>query len=617
MSKANRLCLSAALTLLLGISNHALAAEAKLPAKPNDAQALVTQALQAELDGRMAEREDLLQQAIKLDPNFAPARWQLGQVRVDDNWIGAADAASRPSAEREAYLRRRDALVDTADAHRELARWCKKHGLPEESRLHWTMLLEFEPQDSEALAALGLTWHDGQLLTRQQIADAQKAGAQRKQALRTWKAKVNQWRADLLSGEDDRVAKAREGLAQVDDPAALPALESMLLPKANDERSERLNLALISTIERMPTPEATELLLRTAMDTHSQAVCTACCAALKQRPLFTFVPQLIASWPDKLSSKFEIAIGADGTVVHEHQVKRDGLGGTQVLNLDATIHSTNLAMARLVAPRAVASEAANAAAIERDVQQAEILNTAIRERVKFVLNNTTGFESPDDPELLARQYEEYYGWSSSGEVKPVQTAHLSRNETYFPLPAQRDAPAPRMAARPTGDAASMRRLDPRTRWLGECFPAGTKVLTDRGEVAIESIRRGDRVLSQDLATGQLAYKTVQQRTLRQGVKMVTVNFGDQNLVATFGHPLWVVGRGWQVAGRLQAGDRLRGLTGEMKVASVERAPATEVYNLVVSDFATFFVGDQRLLAHDDTTPTAVPVALPGLAAVVR
>lgn len=97
MSKANRLCLSAALTLLLGISNHALAAEAKLPAKPNDAQALVTQALQAELDGRMAEREDLLQQAIKLDPNFAPARWQLGQVRVDGNWIGAADAASRPS----------------------------------------------------------------------------------------------------------------------------------------------------------------------------------------------------------------------------------------------------------------------------------------------------------------------------------------------------------------------------------------------------------------------------------------------------------------------------------------------------------------------------------------
>jgi hypothetical protein len=79
----------------------------------------------------------------------------------------------------------------------------------------------------------------------------------------------------------------------------------------------------------------------------------------------------------------------------------------------------------------------------------------------------------------------------------------------------------------------------------------------------------------------------------------------------------VVGRGWQVAGRLQAGDRLHGLTGGVEVTGVDSAGPTEVYNLVVSDFATFFVGDQRLLAHDDTSPTEAPVALPGLAAAAR
>jgi hypothetical protein len=500
-----------------------------------------------------------------------------------------------------------------------LARWSKQLNLPEESRLHWTMLLEFEPQDSEALTALGLKWHDGQLVTQQQIAAEQKAAGAQMQAMRTWKPRVTRWRADLLSGDDARITKARDELAQIDDPAALPALESALIPKADDDRGERLNLALIAAIGRMSTPQATEVLLRTALDTHSQAVCTAACAALKQRPLFTFVPQLIATWPDKLTSKFEISIGAGGTVVHEHQVTRDGLNGKQVLNFDATIHSTNVAMARLVAPRAIASEMASAAAIERDVQQAELFNTALRERVKFVLNNTTGFENPEDPALAAKQYEEYYGWSSSGEAKPDQTAHVFRNETVFPIAARETPnqvqarPAPRAPVQPW----EMRSLDPRTRWLGECFPAGTKVLTDGGELAIESIRRGDRVLSQDLETGELAYKTVQQRTLRQGVKMVTIRFGDQSMVATFGHPLWVVGRGWQVAGRLQAGDRLHGLTGGVEVTGVDSAGPTEVYNLVVSDFATFFVGDQRLLAHDDTSPMEAPVALPGLAAAAR
>lgn len=41
-----------------------------------------------------------------------------------------------------------------------------------------------------------------------------------------------------------------------------------------------------------------------------------------------------------------------------------------------------------------------------------------------------------------------------------------------------------------------------------CFIAGTKVLTDEGEKNIEDIVVGDKVLSKDEATGEVAYKEV-------------------------------------------------------------------------------------------------------------
>ena len=41
-----------------------------------------------------------------------------------------------------------------------------------------------------------------------------------------------------------------------------------------------------------------------------------------------------------------------------------------------------------------------------------------------------------------------------------------------------------------------------------CFTAGTKVLTDKGEKKIEDVKYGDKVLSKDDDTGDVAYKSV-------------------------------------------------------------------------------------------------------------
>ena len=48
-----------------------------------------------------------------------------------------------------------------------------------------------------------------------------------------------------------------------------------------------------------------------------------------------------------------------------------------------------------------------------------------------------------------------------------------------------------------------------------CFVAGTPVWTISGLVQIEKIKKGDLVLAQDQDTGELAYKTVVETTVRQ------------------------------------------------------------------------------------------------------
>jgi hypothetical protein len=63
---------------------------------------------------------------------------------------------------------------------------------------------------------------------------------------------------------------------------------------------------------------------------------------------------------------------------------------------------------------------------------------------------------------------------------------------------------------------------------------------------------------------------------------------------------------------LAAGERLHGANGSATIESIEEAPVEAAYNLIVEDFATYFVGDQRLLVHDNTLRKPTLSAVPGL-----
>jgi hypothetical protein len=145
-----------------------------------------------------------------------------------------------------------------------------------------------------------------------------------------------------------------------------------------------------------------------------------------------------------------------------------------------------------------------------------------------------------------------------------------------------------------------------------CFLAGTLVQTQFGREPIDSIRPGDRVLSQDQNSGELAYRLVRRTTLRPPAKMVCIHASGDEITTTLGHPFWVEGRGWKMARELKEGDLLHSLNGAVRVEKIESAGEDRAYNLVVDDFNTYFVGQQGLLVHDNEFRKPTRAIVPGL-----
>jgi hypothetical protein len=145
-----------------------------------------------------------------------------------------------------------------------------------------------------------------------------------------------------------------------------------------------------------------------------------------------------------------------------------------------------------------------------------------------------------------------------------------------------------------------------------CFLPGTKVSTNDGPLPIEKVRPGDCVLSQHPDTGELAYRPVVTTTMRPPSPTLRIGVGDEEIAATRGHPLWVVGEGWVMAKELRVGDRLHGVNGAVTIEYIQPGPESEAFNLVVADYHTFCVGTHRILAHDNQARKPTRAVVPGL-----
>lgn len=136
---------------------------------------------------------------------------------------------------------------------------------------------------------------------------------------------------------------------------------------------------------------------------------------------------------------------------------------------------------------------------------------------------------------------------------------------------------------------------------GQCFVAGTKVLTPDGEKNIEDIQVGDWVIADDPTTpGGVAPKQVMNTFVRQTEALVDL-YVDGEVISTTGeHPFWVPDKGWVEAQDLQVGDLLQ--TDEETFVDIDRIERREgdfeVYNFDVEGFSTYFVSDLGILVHN-------------------
>ena len=123
--------------------------------------------------------------------------------------------------------------------------------------------------------------------------------------------------------------------------------------------------------------------------------------------------------------------------------------------------------------------------------------------------------------------------------------------------------------------------------------------------------------SQDVETGELAFKPVLGTTVRNPRPRIRVSLGGESITATPSHPFWVLGQGWKLAKQLAVGDRLHTPFGAVTIDQLEKLPPAPLplglsFNLIVADFNTYFVGDHGILVHDNMPRAPTAALLPGL-----
>jgi hypothetical protein len=132
---------------------------------PRAPEQLLDEAVKAKASGQPAVAYALLRQVVSIAPDNSLARWQLGQVKVGNEWLSVEEAQRRAEADPRQirYQERKESLGDSPQAQLALARWCRGNKLEEEAKVHLASVLSVDPKNKEALRAAQMRWHDGQL----------------------------------------------------------------------------------------------------------------------------------------------------------------------------------------------------------------------------------------------------------------------------------------------------------------------------------------------------------------------------------------------------------------------------------------------------------------------
>ena len=587
----------------------AMAAELETPSPGNlkNAPHLVESALEAELAGDAAARRELVEQALDADADYAPARWQKGEIKFQGSWKTPEEVAAVVNRDQRwaDYKQQRAASDESPAAHAKLAQWCQRQGLADEERYHWANVLLAAPNHQQARERMGLRPYQGGLFTETEIAKHQEQEKAAKLAAKQLKPRLAQLCKEATGSMPRQRDQALAEIRQIADPQAIEPLQEAIFEvvrKGNDRFRKNLALALIGALSNMPQHEATLHLLKHAVYSKMPEVRKAAAEALRPRQSTDYVPLLMAALQAPVEADVAVVYAPDGMVRMVETVSQKGavvssnhvrstnfeVEGAMTRN-QATTSTTAVLNSHL--DRAGRRAESTQSRVDRINARSEKVNDRIRETLKIA----TGKDHGSNAESWWSAWREHNELSYMMD-EPTYETYVE--ETY--TQAYEQAPPTSMV------------LVPEPRPACECFAPGTPVWTQAGPIAIEQIKIGDFVLAQDPSTGELAYHPVVETTVGPLSPVVALNLGDESIISTLGHRYWVNGRGWAMAKELPADSSLHVLSGAVPLKAVESAGELECHNLIVDGFHTFFVGKSRLLVHDKTCPRPTLSVTPGL-----
>jgi len=245
--------------------------------------------------------------------------------------------------------------------------------------------------------------------------------------------------------------------------------------------------------------------------------------------------------------------------------------------------------------------------LENDILAVQQYNGSVKasnEEVVQVLRSVTGHDEGADQEAWTAWWTDQQGYvyrPPTSFPKPVIVENVPI--AYTPAPVAITAETYQTGPTTTATTSVVASNQP----FHSCFRAGTPVLTLLGPRPIESVRVGDRVLTEDTRTGVIAYEPVVAVYHNRPALTYGVSLGEETISATGIHRFWKAGHGWVMARDLKSGDPIRTLSGVVKVASVETETVQPVFNLEVASGQSFFVGKQGALVHDNSLVQPSPV----------
>ncbi|PHQ31894.1 polymorphic toxin-type HINT domain-containing protein [Rhodopirellula bahusiensis] len=616
-----------------GIESQAVAADAEWSEQLVDASSVGDATLRNQLleNPPANSNAQSLANALKGRLKNTNGEWVSIEESIED------DARSNRIAE---YEKRRDSSEDTAADHWQLSRWCRAEHMPGRSRAHAFRVVELQRNHAAANRYLGNVRVGDTWVAAEEAAQQQKELSDTQRNLRVHSPKIRSI-AEAFGSEDAAAQlKANKQLGRIDTPDAIVPVAQQAF-----NGPDEFSIAAVEWLKQRNEKQAAVSLARLAVFDQRRGLRDLATESLKTTDPMLFVPTMLDWCQGTIESTHGLIFNeGDGSFQVVRQYRREDVEGvkvldsvTQVVAVRPAIRATGVIAGRDAIESLQAESARDASVVRSEAEEFNARSRWLQARTAAVIQQLdSDYDGDQSAEGMRDWWYAYRGYGDTG--LPPEERRLVRNMAYRQvgnlapigstprralqtssgsgdrqIASEPSSSQPMTLPQKRAAAVPRAKIGVYVRPAADCLVAGTLVWTDRGMRPVENLRLGDQVLSCDVQTGTLSYQSVLRQTVREPEPLTKIQLGSDEIVASKGHPFWVVGRGWTTTEQLVPGDALHGAKGVAVVDSLTSASADKTYNLVVEQNHSYFVGKSRILSHDAEVERPDGIAMPGVA----